>query len=493
MNKQFRIPSENNSPLIVNGVIQNDIVDFKLSGGVINPSETYISFRMNLNEATTSLSNLFLTYNGITGEHMKPHQCALVRDAYLFLGKHGKVEERLDADTINTNLKLYLIDDDAMRKARKGNPFSRRDDVALSIIDNPFRILDKNFNSQQLEVECQIQLSDILDFCQGNQYLDLDAMGELHLYLKMNWEFVSVGQNLCGNLTSPSFGGGVGSDFPFWTVGTPNYGAFNAVNATNNAVNTLITTRPYPEGLKFCPFYLLQRLRITFTLGTDAPTALNFTVLNISLNGDNTLTLTLSADIKAAGNNVGISAISCEGVNAGTNAQIANLFNVREAELVVKSAIKSSKKQAYEYLVYDLEKDSSNQNTHKRTYEVPAGCVGVAVLFPSDTGRLSSLSGISGREVKISINTDDVNQGHVMRYGDSLERDLKERFFKNLGYQQVRNLQNYTGSRSGSELGSEGVYLPIPESDMVQTLTLEIFNNAPVGNINLYKFRMVNL
>lgn len=318
-------------------------------------------------------------------------------------------------------------------------------------------------------------------------------MGELHLYLKMNWEFVSVGQNLCGNLTSPSFGGGVGSDFPFWTVGTPNYGAFNAVAATNNAVNTLITTRSYPEGLKFCPFFQLQRLRITFTLGTDAPTALNFTVLNISINGDNTLTLTLSADIKAAGNNVGISAISCEGINAGTNAQIANLFNVREAELVVKSAVKSSKKQAYEYLVYDLEKDSSNQNTHKRTYEVPAGCVGVAVLFPSDTGRLSSLSGISGREVKISINTDDVNQGHVMRYGDSLERDLKERFFKNLGYQQVRNLQNYTGSRSGSELGSEGVYLPIPESDMVQTLTLEIFNNAPVGNINLYKFRMVNL
>jgi len=492
MNKQFRIPSENNSPLIVNGVIQNDIVDFKLSGGVINPSETYISFRMNLNESTNSLSNLFLSY-AVSNTFIKPHQCALVRDAYLFLGKHGKVEERLDADCINTNLKLYLIDDDAMRKARKGNPFARRDDVALSVIDNPFRILDKNFNSQQLEVECQIQLSDILDFCSDNKYLDLDVMGEMHLYLKMNWEFVRAGQNLCGNLTSPSFGGGVGSTNPFWTVGTPNYGAFDSISATNDAVNTITTTRAYPEGLKFCPFFKLQRIIITKTLGTDAPSSSNFTVENIAVNADNKLVLTLSANLKDAGNNVGISAISCEGVNAGSNDQIANLLNVREAELVVKSSVKSSKKQAYEYLVYDLEKDSSNQNTHKRTYEVPAGCVGVSILFPNDTGRLSTLSGIPGREIKLSVNTDDVNQGHVMRYNDSLERDLKERFFKNLGYQQVRNLQNYTGSLSGAEFGSEAVYLPIPESDMVQTLTVEIFNNAPVGNINIYKFRMVNL
>ena len=80
-----------------------------------------------------------------------------------------------------------------------------------------------------------------------------------------------------------------------------------------------------------------------------------------------------------------------------------------------------------------------------------------------------------------------------MRYGDSLERDLKERFFLNLGYQQVRNLQSYSGTLSGGAIGSEGVYFPIPESDMVQTLTVEIFNNAAVGLINLYKFRIVNL
>tara|TARA_R110002074_G_scaffold225927_1_gene397568 strand:+ start:694 stop:2175 length:1482 start_codon:yes stop_codon:yes gene_type:complete len=493
MNRQFRIPAQNNSPLIVNGIIQNNIVDFRLSGVVINPSETYISFRMNLNESTAHLSNLFLTYNGITEEHMKPHQCALVRDAYLFLGKHGKVEERLDADTINANMKLYVLDDDAMRKARKGNPFSRRDDVALSIIDNPFRILDKNFEAQQLEVECQIQLSDILDFCDNNEYLDLDAMGEMHLYLKMNWDFVDVGQNLGGNLQTPSFGGGVGSTAPFWTVGTPIYGEFLGVNATNDAVNSITTRRSYPEGLKFCPFFIKQRLLITLTLGANAPTVAPLNITGIALNTLNQVVLTLSGDIKAVGNNVAISNIAVEGSNAGSNAQIANMFNVREAELVVKSAVKSNKKQSYEYLVYDLEKDSSNQNTHKRTYEVPAGCVGVSILFPSDTGRLSSLTGLDGREVKISINTDDVSQGHVMRYGDSLERDLKERFFKNLGFQQVRNLQSYTGSITGSELGSEGVYLPIPESDMVQTLTLEIFNNAPVGSINIYKFRMVNL
>jgi hypothetical protein len=493
MNRQFRIPAQNNSPLIVNGVIQNDIVDFRLSGVVINPSETYISFRMNLNESSTHLSNLFLTYNGITGEYMKPHQCALVRDAYLFLGKHGKVEERLDADTINANIKLYTLDDDAMRKARKGNPFSRRDDVALSIIDNPFRILDKNFEAQQLEVECQIQLSDILDFCDNNEYLDLDAMGELHLYLKMNWEFVDVGQNLCGNLQTPSFGGGVGSTAPFWTVGTPIYGEFLNVNATNDAVNSITTSRSYPEGLKFCPFFIKQRLLITLTLGANAPTVAPLNVIGIAVNTLNQVVLTLSGDLKAVGNNVAISAIAVEGANAGSNAQIANLFNVREAELVVKSAVKSNKKQSYEYLVYDLEKDSTNQNTHKRTYEVPAGCVGVSILFPSDVGRISSLTGLDGREVKISINTDDVNQGHVMRYGDSLERDLKERFFKNLGFQQVRNLQSYTSTITGGELGSEGVYLPVPESDMVQTLTLEIDNTNAIGDINIYKWRVVNI
>jgi len=496
MNKQFRIPSQNNSPLIVNGTIMNDLVDFKLSGQVINPSETYISFRMNLNATSPTVNNIFLTYDGVSGEHFKPHQCALVRDAYLFLGKHGKVEERLDADTINANIKLYVLDDDAMRKARKGNPFARRDDVSQSILDNPFRILNKNSPAQQVEVECQIQLSDILDFCKSD-YLDLDAMGEMHLYLKMNWGIMEVGQNLCDALTTPSFGGAAGSTLPFWTSGTPNYGVIQDIAGANGAqpdVFTLVTTRQYPEGLKFAPFWINQRINMTRTLQGGQPAGTNTTITNIAVNDDNRLTLTVANPVRVAANpGLPVTNIVVKGVDAGTANAISNLLNVREAELVVKSAVKSSKKQSYEYLVYDLEKDSSNQNTHKRTYEVPAGCVGVSILFPDNAGRLSTLGGINGRQVKLSINTEDVNQGHVMRYGDSLERDLKERFFMNLGYQQVRNLQSYSGSLSGAAVGSEGVYLPIPESDMVQTLTVEIFNNAAVGNINLYKFRIVNL
>ena len=496
MNRQFRIPSQNNSPLIVNGTVQNDLVDFRLSGQVINPSETYISFRMNLNATSPTVNNIFLTYDGMGGEHMKPHQCALVRDAYLFLGKHGKVEERLDADTINANIKLYTLDDDGMRKARKGNPFARRDDVSQSILDNPFRILNKNSAAQQVEVECQIQLSDILDFCKSD-YLDLDAMGEMHLYLKMNWEIMQVGQNLCAALQNPSFGGGAGSTLPFWTSGTPTYGAIQPV-AANAGVTpdlfTLITSRQYPEGLKFAPFWINQRIAMTRTIGAGAATTTNTTITGIAVNADNRLTLTVANPLRP-GANPGpvVTNISVVGVDASNNEGLANLLNVAEAELVVKSAVKSNKKQSYEYLVYDLEKDSSNQNTHKRTYEVPAGCVGVSILFPDDTGRLSALPGINGRQVKLSINTEDVNQGHVMRYGDSLERDLKERFFLNLGYQQVRNLQSYSGTLSGGAIGSEGVYFPIPESDMVQTLTVEIFNNAAVGLINLYKFRIVNL
>ena len=416
MNRQFRIPSQNNSPLIVNGVIQNDLVDFRLS------------------------------------EHMKPHQCALVRDAYLFLGKHGKVEERLDADTINANIKLYVLDDDGMRKARKGNPFARRDDVSQSILDNPFRILNKNSAAQQVEVECQIQLSDIL------RYVIYDS---------------SI------------------------TQGTPTYGAIQPVVGNAGVTPdlfTLITSRQYPEGLKFAPFWINQRIAMTRTIVGQNPSTTNTTITGISVNADNRLTLTVANALRPGANpGPAVNTISVIGVDAGTNVQLANLLNVAEAELVVKSAVKSNKKQSYEYLVYDLEKDSSNQNTHKRTYEVPAGCVGVSILFPDDTGRLSALPGINGRQVKLSINSEDVNQGHVMRYGDSLERDLKERFFMNLGYQQVRNLQSYSGSLSGAASGSEGVYFPIPESDMVQTLTVEIFNNAAVGLINLYKFRIVNL
>ena len=496
MNRQYRIPSQNNSPLIVNGTVLNDLIDFRLSGQVINPSETYISFRMNLNATSPTVNNIFLTYDGVGGEHMKPHQCALVRDAYLFLGKHGKIEERLDSDTINANIKLYTLDDDGMRKARKGNPFARRDDVSQSILDNPFRILNKNSAAQQVEVECQIQLSDILDFCKSD-YLDLDAMGEMHLYLKMNWELMQVGQNLCAALQNPSFGGGAGSTLPFWTNGTPTYGAIQPINAAAGAqpaVLTLTTTRQYPEGLKFTPFWINQRISMTRTLGAGNPASTNTTITGIAVNADNRLVLTIANPVRAAGQDpAAVTNISVVGVDAGNNTDLANLLNVAEAELVVKSAVKSSKKQSYEYLVYDLEKDSSNQSTHKRTYEVPAGCVGVSILFPDDTGRLSTLAGINGRQVKLSINSEDVNQGHVMRYGDSLERDLKERFFMNLGYQQVRNLQSYSGSLSGGAIGSEGVYFPIPESDMVQTLTVEIFNNAAVGLINLYKFRIVNL
>ena len=194
-NKQFRIPSENNSPLVVGGVIQNDIVDFKLSGAIINPMETYISFKMEIREPS-STSNLSLMFNGITGQYyFKCHQSALVRDAYLFLGSKGKVEERLDADTINSNLKLYTETNQTLHNARKGNPFAERDFVAQSVINNPFRIFSRDTVAQQVVVECQILLSDILSFCETD-YLDLNVMGEMHLYLKLNLDRLTVVQNL---------------------------------------------------------------------------------------------------------------------------------------------------------------------------------------------------------------------------------------------------------------------------------------------------------
>jgi len=491
-NKQFRIPSENNSPLVVGGVIQNDIVDFKLSGAIINPMETYLSFKMEIREPS-STSNLSLMFNGITGQnYFKCHQSALVRDAYLFLGSKGKVEERLDADTINSNLKLYTETNQTLHNARKGNPFAERDFVAQSVINNPFRIFSRDTVAQQVVVECQILLSDILSFCETD-YLDLNVMGEMHLYLKLNLDRLTVVQNLGGVAVNPSFGGAVGGITPFWNSGAPAYGAMGSVTpATTTRTQSLTTNRLYSGGINFCPFWVGQDVLLSYTksVGANIVNGANkITAINETATG--ALQLTFETALKDATNET-LTAITLTGANV---ANINTMLNVREAELVVKSTAKQSKPAQYEFMTYDIEKDSTNQSFHKRTYELAPGCIGVAVLFPS-ANRLSFLAGIEangGRPIKIVINNEDITQGHVLRYDSTMDKDLKSKFFLNMGYSQVNGRGRLVDARSSGEIHSGALYFPVPESDMVQTLTLEIDNGQAIGDINIYKWRVVNI
>ena len=489
-NKQFRIPSENNSPLIVAGEVLNDIVDFKLSGAIINPMETYISFKMEIREATT-ISNLALMFNGPSATtFLKPHQCALVRDAYLFLGAKGKVEERLDADCINSNLKLYTQTNNTLHDARKGNPFGERDLIAQSVINNPFRIFSKDTVAQQVVVECQILLSDILSFCETD-YLDLNVMGEMHLYLKLNLDQLTVVQSLGAVAANPNFGGATGGVLPFWDQGTPTYGGFEPVPTTTDLTQQLTTSRTYNHGLNYSPFWIGQGCVLNYRKAGAAAVNLSTSITAISLSASSQLLITFADALKAIDNQA-LTEIKMTGVNV---AGAGGLLNVREAELVVKSAVKQPKPAQYEFMTYDIEKDSTNQSFHKRTYELAPGCIGVAVLFP-DANRLSFLDGITdnnGRPYRIIINNEDITQGHVIRYDSTMDKDLKSKFFQNLGYNQLNGRGRFIQARTSNETHSGALYFPVPESDMVQTLTLEIDNTQAIGDINIYKWRVVNL
>jgi hypothetical protein len=316
-------------------------------------------------------------------------------------------------------------------------------------------------------------------------------MGEMHLYLKLNLDQLTVVQSLGAVAVEPNFGGATGGVLPFWDQGTPAYGAFDDIATTTALTQQLTTSRNYDHGMNYAPFWIGQGCVLNYRKAGAAAVNLSTSITAISFSTTGQLLITFADALKDI-TSQSLTEIKMSGVNVA-NGQ--TLLNVREAELVVKSAVKQPKPAQYEFMTYDIEKDSTNQLFHKRTYELAPGCVGVAVLFP-DANRLSFLNGItdnSGRPYRIIINNEDITQGHVLRYDSTMDKDLKSKFFQNLGYNQLNGRGRFIQARTSNETHSGALYFPVPESDMVQTLTLEIDNTNAIGDINIYKWRVVNI
>lgn len=483
---RFKVPSQNNSPLIVAGVVQNDIVDFKVSNKVLNLNESYLTFECNITETTpANLHNLALSFDCGDGTRMAVSNIPLVKDCYVFCGNKGKVEEKLDADCINNLMYKYVVGNSSKYYSRKGHLFPQVDKFTTFVADNPFRVLDKVNPAQQVTVEGRLYLRDVLEFCRQKE-IDLNKWGELHLYFKLNLAQIAPFENLGNVSVNPSIGGSAGNFRPFWGNGTAGAlnGAMNDIAQTNNAVATITTARTY-ETLENAPYWIGQALSITKTIaGATTTTAHNVLTLSILTTG--VIQITLDTNLKAAGVNQAITAISVVGTDI-TNANLLPLFNMPKCELVCKEVVRPSKGSptSVELLSYYLEKDNNAGQTHKRTYELPAGVVGVVVAFPNTI--LSKLTALENDAIKISVNNEDITQGIAISYNHPIEKDLKEKFFKNLGMNLASlQLQSYTHDREPTN--EPALMFPVPESTEIQTFNLDIVAGNAIGNINIYKY-----
>jgi len=259
----------------------------------------------------------------------------------------------------------------------------------------------------------------------------------------------------------------------------------NDIAQTNNAVATITTARTY-ETLENAPHWIGQTLAITKTIA-GATTTANHNIISLSILQTGSIQIVLDTNIKNAGVNQAITAISVVGTDI-TNANLLPLFNMPKCELVckeVKTPSKSSPTSA-EILSYYLEKDNNPGQTHKRTYELPAGVVGVVVAFPNTV--LSKLTALENDAIKISINNEDITQGIAISYNHPIEKDLKEKFFLNIGVKNMGSLQLQSYTHDREPTNEPALMFPVPESNEVQTMNLDIVAGNNIGNINIYKF-----
>ncbi len=361
--KQYRVPSVNNSPMILNGVVQTDLLDFKLSGNVIDPSTSYIALEMTLTQPVGQpVDNLFLSFQGKTGLFTYTQSHALIKDAYIVFASKGKVEERLDINSLNHTLQRHLNGIQSERFARDGNCFSKVNSRTGFVSDNAFRILDKEQGAQQVPVECKIMLKDILETCKLTE-IDLNRWGECHLYLKLNLDALIVAQNLGDDPALPSCGGLTGAN-PFWATGTPTNltGQCNDIASTALAVNTVILSDVRLVDTQRAPFWVGQKLNCKLTIEGSAEATIPLIVLSVDVvktTGASTsdVHLTFTTNLMNAGAARTITLIQLYGFdNPGT---LQDYLSIPKVELVM-TAVKAPTKAltGASIMSYQLEKDS---------------------------------------------------------------------------------------------------------------------------------------
>ena len=350
-----------------------NIVSFSIPAGQkIDLSETTVLVDLGITGPDANAAALPI-YDGVAGIYsqaitfndgdtsdtvLKP--VAYVQNADIRCERVGAIENLRAINTLRLALDIYQ--EDLETKQDEQYFGGGNSDGVGGFNGTPFRDLNRSgtIKSRNRNATLRIPLKDIFDVA-NTPVWDTNKYGRTDIKLEMAFDALFLKQTMGatdGNWTNVNLGnaGGGGATYGAIDVFTFNNGG--AVGADGLDVVTLRPSRLYNHPESVNPFWVGQKLLISFTVTNDGgaavPTTRERTITGITFNNgdDNKLLLNLSSKIELVQNDV-VTAVSCVGVNVDASAAI--VFNRCELEM---KQVNDPTPPSIEYTTYSTEEDS---------------------------------------------------------------------------------------------------------------------------------------
>ena len=514
--KIVRHSANNQSPIMINDVVQSNLVDFSIDPqGIANLKKSYIAMKLSVIDDTRSgaqvpISRTVCSMLECGNAFYSPSSVvSLVRNAYLEFSMKGKVEDVRRVGLIKNVVASYTRSYDTLSNDPQ-SPFAKVECISenLGIIPDKFRQLTKlgNTPSQRKEFEIQITLGELFDSCSLLQGVDLNQLGTMNIHLELDLGKIRTYQVL-GATGQQSFAN-------FWNVPAgvnprAENGAMNQVLNTANAVRSLTTTREY-KNLDDSPFYVGQRLRALGDLAGVGDTDVTANIVSIAYKGGvaggrpHQLTLTFDADIIAAGGMGGGNNLDNTIVRGADVGGAGQPLTIDRPELVLRLENKGAVNVAegVEYTTYSIEEDLMNGNPNfSKIYQIEPECSNVLVAFdPNDNDPFATVSNTTRiSDYRFRVNNMDITD-EVVRLGlngvsgGSIHYDLLKTTFNNMG-RQVNDLMELpttgfgmgftqTNNAQQDVVRNRVLGIPLPLTNEPKLLNVQVTISGAAANNN---------
>lgn len=459
-------------------------------------------------------------YAGLVQDNSEIHSTAVfVRNASMFNGRRGKIEEIKEVQCLRGNLSKYTKNDEDVNSTKNkstdlGQKVSFPAEACNDIVG------EGNELSRNQDYELRIPLNEVFDFCNNPAYDTSDGITKLHFefhFDKLLIGIKSTANNIANGFVHKHAHNAQGNVFPQVFVSdmempqTANQRT-NNTGANVNITDPMITRATYPD-LRACPYYVGQQVNQTINVedaggGNAGNLGDNIRVITAigrptadggdgnGLNKDK-VQITLSNDsIPVLPNGRRIVPAPARSVRLQLDRMVANADDyvrvnveppqINGVELQVLVDPQADKVSNFTYVEYRSEQDTYSPRAELvRNYEVPPNCRSVYVFFSPNERESEQPNLVSYR---VSVDNEDII-GRRVNVGSTLDLDLKNGTLTNSGL-RVRSLeekvQNIFGQRStGTDVGTrlDAIMFPVPLKANSQRLTLDL--QATGGGQNL--------
>jgi hypothetical protein len=401
MNRLLKFQSDQSGPFNAS----KNLIDFTLNGGTqYDMRNSYINLVGTMTQTTSNVStgegvynyNAYWKDNNGTATNARFPNIALVKNGRLTCDKVGTLEDIRRVDVLRTQLKEYTENEDDMRGSLYKDLSQPKSQGNLSFGSGIEFKSTGNELSTLNQINVQIPLNHIFEL--GNApNLPMDKLGNGRIHLEMNLDRLHIAQTQGANTASSDFGDVL-------------YTKFNNVSATGD-VSTLTCTEKFSD-LSLSPYWVGQKLSFSAT-GYNTPNVSNHeTIITGITYNESTqdLSLTVGRPLATLAATENLSAIECDGVDAGSIS-----VEWTEAQLILDEAGKKESMDELQYSTFLNEEDNGNAlKNFSRQYSVEETCFNLYVCLPGENGlHCVNKAGTQFQKIRMRNNNVDLTNRDV--------------------------------------------------------------------------------